>query len=135
MTVVGKFEGDPFERLYCRLSDDKAREKLLIRTEAGEEVEFELVGGGTFVCVDPSDDCAMVMDIRGSIIVLKFESAEALKLLMKFMPPAVFEVGDSDYSTVGSIKSGIANVLLANRESSDADHCMWVFLQTSQRKK
>jgi hypothetical protein len=75
---VGKFEGDPFERLYCRLDDD--REHLCIRIESGEEIKFDLMSG-TFACVDPKDPCMLVMDIQGNIVVLKVRYANLFSVL------------------------------------------------------
>ena len=105
LTVVGKFDGDPFERLYLKINQKE--NKMLIRIETGEEVEFDLTNG-IFVCEDPQDTSVIVCEYRTTIVVFKFENAQILQIVLSQMPQSVFDIQDSDNSTVTSftIKSG-----------------------------
>lgn len=74
---MGKFEGDPFERLWIKVSAgpaDAAGEHLhldlLVRIETGEEVVFDLLAKA-FVCEHPNDPTMFTLDHCGTIVVFK----------------------------------------------------------------
>ncbi len=92
LRILGKFEGDPYERLYLRIgpnplshstsistslstsnnnsSNSSNSNMLFVRIESGEEIMFDL-SVQSFVCEDPRETSVLVLDHKKTIVAFK----------------------------------------------------------------
>jgi hypothetical protein len=89
--IQGKFDIDPFEKLYVRIERDE--KKLTVMIESGEELVFDLTHKA-FVFEDTAEPCTIILDYHQNIIIFKFADTESLIGFMKGMPEEVFVAPD-----------------------------------------
>jgi hypothetical protein len=89
--VEGRFDGDPFEKLFLKV--EKEKKLMTVFVETGETVPFYLVKRA-FVFEDVEDPTTFILDYQHNMIIFKFPNADGLMRIMKQMPEEVFMAAD-----------------------------------------
>lgn len=101
-TCQGKFDTDPFEMLYVKVSKEDKR--LTVMIESGEELGFDL-SAKAFLFEDTAQSNTIVLDYHTNIIIFQFPSTESLIAFMKNMPEEVFLAPDAPADDALSTKA------------------------------
>jgi hypothetical protein len=89
--VEGRFDGDPFEKLFLKV--EKEKKLMTVFVETGETVPFYLAKRA-FVFEDIEDPTTFILDYQHNMIIFKFLNADGLMRVMKQMPEEVFMAAD-----------------------------------------